>query len=47
MIFYSEKNQQVREMISAILAGYAWDLQNPFVKQSNKRLNTLVELCRD
>ena len=47
VIFYSEKNQQVREMISAILAGYAWDLQNPFVKQSNKRLNTLVELCRD
>ncbi|MCQ8880402.1 tryptophan 7-halogenase [Pseudoalteromonas shioyasakiensis] len=47
VIFYSEKNQQIREMISAILAGYAWDLQNPFVKQSNKRLNTLVELCRD
>ena len=47
VIFYSEQNQQVREMISAILAGYAWDLDNPFVKQSERRLNTLVELCRD
>lgn len=46
VIFYSEKNQQIREMISAILAGYAWDLDNPFVKQSDKRLNTLVELCQ-
>ena len=46
VIFYTEQNRQIREMISAILAGYAWDLSNPFVKQSERRLTTLVELCQ-
>ncbi len=39
-------NKKVREMLSSILAGYAWDLENPYVKDSERRLNTLVELCR-
>lgn len=46
VIFYTEQNHQVREMISAILAGYAWDTDNPFVKQSERRLTTLVALCQ-
>lgn len=33
-------------MISSILAGYAWDLKNPYVKDSERRLNVLVETCR-
>ncbi len=46
VIFYEDQDPKVRAMISSILAGYAWDQQNPFVAQSEKRLNTLVELCQ-
>jgi flavin-dependent dehydrogenase len=37
---------KVSGMISSILAGYAWDLDNPFVAEPGRRLNALVELCR-
>lgn len=36
---------QVKAMITSILAGYAWDEGNPFVKQPVKYLNMLAELC--
>lgn len=36
----------VRAMISSILAGYAWDEANPYVKDSKRRLSVLAELCR-
>ena len=39
-------NKKIRGMLSAILAGYAWDLDNPYVKDSKRRLNTLAELCK-
>ena len=39
-------NKKVRGMLSSILAGYAWDLDNPYVKDSQRRLNTLAELCK-
>jgi len=46
VIFYQNASEQIRAMISSILAGYAWDLDNPFVKQAERRLNTIVEICR-
>ncbi len=39
-------NKSIRGMLSSILAGYAWDLDNPYVKDSKRRLNTLAELCK-
>lgn len=45
VIFTKTKNEPVKRMISAILAGYAWDQQNPYVKDS-KRLTALAALCR-
>lgn len=45
VIFTSNKNDPVKRMISSILAGYAWDTRNPYVKDV-KRLNSLAELCR-
>jgi flavin-dependent dehydrogenase len=33
-------------MISSILAGYAWDENNPFVAEPGRRLNALADLCR-
>lgn len=42
------KNQApgIRRMICSILAGYAWDENNPFVAEPQRRLNTVAELCR-
>jgi len=37
---------KVRQMICAILAGYAWDEQNPLVARTRQRLAALAEICR-
>ena len=46
VIFAEEKSDQIKEMISSILAGYAWDIKNPYVRDPD-RLTTLAELCRN
>ena len=46
IIFSSKQNDVVREMICSILAGYAWDLDNPYVKNSKRRIKALVDICR-
>ncbi len=46
VIFHQEQDPKIKQMICSILAGYAWDTANPFVAQPEKRLNTIVELCR-
>lgn len=46
VIFHSKQQPEVKAMISSILAGYAWDENNPYVKNARPRLDTLVELCR-
>lgn len=45
VIFASNKDENVKRMICSILAGYAWDVENPYVKNTD-RINTLAELCR-
>jgi flavin-dependent dehydrogenase len=45
IIFAPDKDEAVKRMICSILAGYAWDLENPYVKNS-ERINVLGELCR-
>ncbi|WP_022943857.1 NAD(P)/FAD-dependent oxidoreductase [Pseudoalteromonas ruthenica] len=45
VIFYPQQRSDVRRMISAILAGYAWDESNPYVAQSERRLDVLATLC--
>jgi flavin-dependent dehydrogenase len=46
IIFAKKQSPEVRAMISSILAGYAWDNKNPYVKDSARRINTLAELCK-
>jgi len=46
VIFYKDQEPKVREMISSILAGYAWDESNPYVAQSERRFKALVQLCQ-
>ncbi|WP_148253026.1 NAD(P)/FAD-dependent oxidoreductase [Aidingimonas lacisalsi] len=45
IIFHGSHPQELKRMISAVLAGYAWDSDNPFVTSPQKRLTTLAELC--
>ena len=45
IIFAANKNDQVKRMICSIFAGYAWDLDNPYVS-NGARIDTLVKLCR-
>jgi flavin-dependent dehydrogenase len=45
VLFHPGKSPEVRRMIASILAGYAWDINNPFVAEARRRLTTLEELC--
>lgn len=47
VIFSNQRQSRVTAMISAILAGYAWDQNNPYVAEPERRLNVLRELCLD
>lgn len=46
VIFHPKPAPEVKRMVSAILAGYAWDTGNPFVAQPKRRLSTLAQLCQ-
>ncbi|SHM36584.1 NAD(P)/FAD-dependent oxidoreductase [Vreelandella subglaciescola] len=45
IIFHEHQTPRIRDMLSAILAGYAWDKNNPFVTASQRRLDSLAEAC--
>lgn len=46
VIYFEHADPEIKRMICAILAGYAWDVRNPFVKEPRRRLRLLVELCQ-
>ncbi len=45
IIFHQGQAPEIRRMIASILAGYAWDQTNPFVKETARRLAALEALC--
>ena len=45
IIFHEGHQPEIRRMIASILAGYAWDKKNPFVKETKRRLAALEALC--
>lgn len=45
IIFFQSQQPEIRRMIAAILAGYAWDTSNPLVKDTARRLAALESLC--
>lgn len=47
IVFYNQQQPNIKQMICSVLAGYAWDEKNPYVKNSAPRLKTLAELCRE
>jgi flavin-dependent dehydrogenase len=46
IIYYPHQTPKIRRMISAVLAGYAWDDSNPYAVDPVRRLNALHELCK-
>lgn len=46
VVFAENPSEQIKAMVSSILAGYAWDADNPYVSESERRLGTLAEICR-
>ena len=47
VIFFPRQQHKVRRMICSVLAGYAWDRENPYTgPQSGRRLRALAEICR-
>ena len=46
VIYYPNKDHKIKRYISSVLAGYAWDKSNPFVKDAKRHLDTLAELCK-
>jgi flavin-dependent dehydrogenase len=45
IIFSKAQAPEIRRMICAILAGYAWDESNPFVAEPERRLEMVAKLC--
>lgn len=47
-IFFAEgqSNPAIKEYLTSILAGYAWDESNPYVAQPSRRLKSLYEVCK-
>jgi flavin-dependent dehydrogenase len=44
-IFFAENvNQEFKSMICSALAGYVWDLENPFVRNHDRKLQQLLSL---
>jgi len=46
-IFFSKStNEEIKQQICSVLAGYVWDLDNPFVKKHEQLLQTLSKVIR-
>jgi len=45
VIFFADGQPDVKAMVCSILAGYAWDKKNPFVKNTKRGLNILEKIC--
>ncbi|RQU93351.1 NAD(P)/FAD-dependent oxidoreductase [Burkholderia cenocepacia] len=45
IVFHEDKASDVKRMVCSILAGYAWDETNPFVREPARGLDILAQLC--
>ncbi len=46
VMFSASQPPRLRNMMCGVLAGYAWDKQNPYVGQSGRRLRTMAQIIR-
>lgn len=47
VVFHPNPPDEIKRMICSILAGYAWDQNNPYVQHHQRRLTALAEICAD
>jgi len=47
IFFASDVNPEMKSMICSALAGYVWDLNNPFVRNHDRKLRQLRSLVRE
>jgi hypothetical protein len=45
IIYHPDQTPSIRRMITAVLAGYAWDESNPYVADPVRRLTALHQVC--
>lgn len=45
IIFHPDQPASIKAGICSVLAGYAWDRDNPYVRDCTRRLSLLSELC--
>jgi flavin-dependent dehydrogenase len=45
IVFHPHQTPEIRRMISSVLAGYAWDESNPYVRDAGRRLDVLHRFC--
>jgi flavin-dependent dehydrogenase len=46
IFFAKNQNEKIKQQICSVLAGYVWDLENPFVRKHQKNVATLAEVIR-
>ena len=46
IFFAKDVNPDFKNQICSVLAGYVWDLENPFVKKHDRALKSLAEVIR-
>lgn len=47
IVYYPNAKPEIKAKICSILAGYAWDKNNPFVTDPVRKLNTLADFCQN
>ena len=46
-IFFSKnQDEEIKKQICSVLAGYVWDLNNPFVKKHDRAVKSLADIIR-
>jgi hypothetical protein len=46
-MFSDSRPPRVYELLCSVLAGYAWDTDNPYVGKSGRRLRALAQTLRN
>jgi len=44
IFFYDKFNPEMKKQLTSVLAGYVWDLKNPFVRKHDTIINTLAKV---
>jgi len=47
VIYFEKQDPKIKRMICSVLAGYAWDRNNPYTgPKALQRIDALAQICR-